>query len=257
MVIYKITNKVNQKIYIGLTRQPLKLRFRAHCFRKKTAISLAIHKYGKENFTVEVIDTASHIEELQIKERYHIAQCNSFYPNGYNLTIGGENSQITENTKNKISITLKKQNRPMNDDTKKAFNNYLKSKQQKVFQYTLDLQLVNIYSSLKEVSLIAGYSSKQLGRAIHNRTGIYKNYYWKLEKKEPRKPKPNPQRKTLYCFDLQGNRVAHYYPANSVENGYFHLSTICYAISKQKAYKGHYWSYDKNFTNRSRAAVII
>ena len=53
MIIYKITNSINGKIYIGQTRQALKERFRQHCKAKTGAISFSIKKYGKENFCSE------------------------------------------------------------------------------------------------------------------------------------------------------------------------------------------------------------
>ena len=53
--IYKITNKVNGKIYIGRTKNSLKARFKDHCSKNSAcvAISNAIKKYGKESFKIE------------------------------------------------------------------------------------------------------------------------------------------------------------------------------------------------------------
>jgi group I intron endonuclease len=62
-VIYKITNIVNGKCYIGQTIKTIKQRFNKHFYLSKqkipiTAISKAIKKYGKENFIIEEIDYA-------------------------------------------------------------------------------------------------------------------------------------------------------------------------------------------------------
>lgn len=96
MFIYKITNKVNGKIYIGLTSNTIKSRFSCHIRDSKTAkkgIDAAIRKYGKENFIVEEIDTAHTIEELNSKEQYWIAFYNSTNNKiGYNQTLGGGGS---------------------------------------------------------------------------------------------------------------------------------------------------------------------
>jgi group I intron endonuclease len=94
MIIYKITNSINDKIYIGLTRRPLKERFRQHCWassngvEKKSKIARAIRKYGKENFKIEEIEKCQSLQELGERERYWI----NFYDsrkNGYNILSGG------------------------------------------------------------------------------------------------------------------------------------------------------------------------
>lgn len=90
-VIYKITNKINNKIYIGQTTNSVESRWRSHCcFKKnKTAISMAIKKYGKNNFDIEIIDGATNQAELNYKEFILIHINNSLAPNGYNLKKGG------------------------------------------------------------------------------------------------------------------------------------------------------------------------
>lgn len=113
MIIYKITNKVNGKIYIGQTVQKLIDRWSDHSrpcsgrHKNGSVIAAAIHKYGKENFTVEQIDTAETLEELNIKEITYIKALNTLSPNGYNLELGGDSKRCHEETKAKISATLK------------------------------------------------------------------------------------------------------------------------------------------------------
>lgn len=109
MIIYKITNKINGKIYIGQTRSTLKKRFNQHCEkRNNTAISLAIKKYGKLNFEIEIIyNNILTIEELNKKEIECISKYNSLSPNGYNVEIGGNQSKQSEETKIKKSKKLK------------------------------------------------------------------------------------------------------------------------------------------------------
>lgn len=99
--IYKITNIVNNKIYIGLTTQTIKERWRQHvssAYSKKSksyneVFKKAIRKYGENSFRIEEIDNASTLEELKEKERYWIAYYNCCYANGgigYNGTEGGD-----------------------------------------------------------------------------------------------------------------------------------------------------------------------
>lgn len=94
--IYKITNNVNGKIYIGQTIQTVKERFYQHCATKcsdsvlNMAIHRAIKKYGKSNFTIEVIEEVDK-DSLNDREKFWIEYYNS-YNNGYNSTRGGQDS---------------------------------------------------------------------------------------------------------------------------------------------------------------------
>lgn len=93
--IYKITNKINGKIYIGQTSLSVEDRFNAHVYNAETNcqfhLSKAIRKYGKENFIFESIDYALTKKEINEKEIYWIKELksnNRLY--GYNMTYGGE-----------------------------------------------------------------------------------------------------------------------------------------------------------------------
>lgn len=99
--IYKITNQVNNKIYIGQSKR-IKERWQEHLRSgqpekysikerdSKVPIHLAMQKYGVENFKFEIIEECLE-EELNDKERYWISYYNSNNKEkGYNLTIGGQ-----------------------------------------------------------------------------------------------------------------------------------------------------------------------
>lgn len=113
MYIYMIINKVNNKKYIGLTINPIQKRFYAH---KNTALNgggyylhSAMRKYGVDNFSIKIIDTAENISVLKEKEKYYIQKYNTFL-NGYNLTKGGEFSSnsgfVIALDKNGITIRI-------------------------------------------------------------------------------------------------------------------------------------------------------
>jgi group I intron endonuclease len=111
-IIYKITNKVNGKIYIGQTTQTMELRWYGHCSdNEKTPLHNAIKKYGKDNFLVEEIDRGTTYYELNGKEIRYIKEFNSLsHDNGYNVMNGGRRmyvQNLSQETKNKISISRK------------------------------------------------------------------------------------------------------------------------------------------------------
>ena len=96
--IYKITNKINNKMYIGQTITTIKERMYKHYSNAKkatTGIDFAIGKYGKENFIVEEICSCPN-EDLNDLERFYIAKFDT-YNTGYNLTIGGQDSTTALN----------------------------------------------------------------------------------------------------------------------------------------------------------------
>lgn len=85
--IYKITNRINGKSYIGQSIN-IEKRFKQHCTGDKQLIDKVISKYGKENFTFEILEECS-IEKLDEREIKWISFYDSF-KHGYNLTTGGQ-----------------------------------------------------------------------------------------------------------------------------------------------------------------------
>lgn len=92
--IYKITNLINNKKYIGKTIETLEKRWKRHVYsalreENPYPLSRAIRKYGEEAFKIELIEEApdSELSELEIK---YIKIYNTFEGDGYNATIGGD-----------------------------------------------------------------------------------------------------------------------------------------------------------------------
>lgn len=94
--IYKITNKINNKVYIGQSIH-IERRFKEHmqsaAHSPKSVIHTAINKYGIENFTFEIVELCL-IEELDEKEVLYINKYNSAVPNGYNVQLGGNDNHL-------------------------------------------------------------------------------------------------------------------------------------------------------------------
>ena len=84
--IYKITNLLNNKIYVGQSTN-IEKRFYQHTIRNQQYIDQEIQKYGKENFSFEILETCLP-EQLNEREIYWIDYFKS-YDNGYNQNPGG------------------------------------------------------------------------------------------------------------------------------------------------------------------------
>ena len=89
--IYKIINKINNKIYVGQSVN-IQKRWYQHLYdanhRPMIGIDQAIKKYGAKNFQCELIEECS-ADELNDKEIYWIEKLNTFKGEGYNNSIGG------------------------------------------------------------------------------------------------------------------------------------------------------------------------
>ena len=115
--IYKVTNNVSGKIYIGKTKRKTRDRWLEHVRDAKNyplkniPLHKAIIKYGAENFQIETIETNVPEEELNYKEKYYIKKFNSTNSSiGYNATIGGDggmvSSKLSEKDVNEIKLIL-------------------------------------------------------------------------------------------------------------------------------------------------------
>ena len=173
MIIYKIENKLNGKVYIGQTIGTLQHRIGQHKSNAKrsSVISAAIRKYGWENFEAKIIDEAKSVEELNQKEVYWISYYKSVAPNGYNLEAGGKNAINEENTRLKIS-----------EANKGRFLGEKSPRSKKVYQFSLDGHFIAEYASAREASRIHKISSSQIASVCRKEHYIAKGYRWSYEK---------------------------------------------------------------------------
>jgi len=117
MEIYKITNKINGKIYIGKDT-----RNKKNYFGSGIVIKQAIKKYGKENFDKCILCECNNYEELNDKEKHYII----FY-NSIGRSYGGDGfSGITQETIDKI--VLKNTGKKRTDESRKKMSDASKNK---------------------------------------------------------------------------------------------------------------------------------
>lgn len=97
MIIYKTTNLVNNKIYIGKQIRPNKNYLGSGLILKE-----AIKKYGRKNFKKEILETCDDKETLSEREKYWISFYNSRNREiGYNITVGGDGGSTNNHWLNK------------------------------------------------------------------------------------------------------------------------------------------------------------
>lgn len=127
--IYKITNLVNGKIYIGYTGQTVDERYREHLIesrrRPRLELHRAIKKYGIESFTVECVYQSLSKEHILDMEthfiKYYSSHCEDGH--GYNMNYGGQGGNIkTAAQRLELSKKMKINNPSKNPETRKKIS---------------------------------------------------------------------------------------------------------------------------------------
>lgn len=158
--VYKITNLINNKIYIGVTSKDINKRFNEHItdsrkekIRNKRPLQMDIYNFGRDNFKIELIESLNTSKDEAMKiESFWINHYNSFNdPCGYNNTPGGYGRQKITNEKEKeiISYYLIKHNIKetalnfnIHEDTVKSILN--KHNIKSLFIYNNKIKMLNL-----------------------------------------------------------------------------------------------------------------
>jgi group I intron endonuclease len=208
--IYKITNKIDNKIYIGQTIGDLERRWKGHLNKGSNCryLKYAINKYGVDNFDFKLVCITfdNQLDDMEIK---YIEQYNSLVPNGYNLRMGGNSGRHNAETKQKISETLKKRydnglirlnnpriGKPLSEITKKKLSEAHKGKKisqesinkriisrrkNKIIQLDIDGNILNSFDSCKEAGEYIGTTTSNICMCCNGKTTTAKGYVWKYK----------------------------------------------------------------------------
>lgn len=180
MFIYKITNKVNNKVYIGQSVRPIKKRFNRHINdainnKLDTHFARAIRKYGKDNFICEVIDIANNQKDLTLKEQYWIQYYDSVKM-GYN-----ETDAISKCGGNTYASKTKEELLGISEKIRKSKVGKLNPNSKSVKCYNIETKEELFFETVKECQ---EYFGEKYHRVISNRVlnktiSLYKNV-WRI-----------------------------------------------------------------------------
>lgn len=158
-IVYKATNIINNKVYIGATTTSLNQRMQEHLRHAKdinTDFAKDIIKYGGSNFDWEILQEADSKDELYKLEKYYIEKYNTFQSDkGYNMTNGG-----VKNYKLSNKSTA-----------------YLYGSKNPAAKKIIDLNTLKIYETIKYLSNDIGYSSQSIRKSILHNTPLNNHYY--------------------------------------------------------------------------------
>lgn len=212
MIIYCITNDVNDKIYIGQSTKTLEERIMWHrnafVSAPYTHLYQAMHKYGWDMFHFTVIDdSATTKQELDELEKYYIKKYDSIV-HGYNMTEGGESNPMDcEKSRSKHNARMRDPNvrSRISESMKKSY----------LDRGGPSAEHRKHLSDQKK----AMYASKQ-GDEV--RAKFRANYTFTPEHREAAN---EGRRKGVYCIDTESNIIAEFHTVKDaaqwwLENGY-------------------------------------
>ena len=210
-IVYKHTNKINNKSYIGITCQTLKNRSRKNGIGYKECIRFynAIKKYGWNNFNHEILYNNLTKEQAEQKEIELIAKHKTNNKNyGYNIQNGGNTiGRMAEETKNKISKALKgitlteehkrkigdAQTGEKNHNFGKKTSNEIKNKirignllhpssgcfkSHKVNQYDLEGNFIKTWNNMGEIKRELGINHSMISECCNGKQKTSGGYKW-------------------------------------------------------------------------------
>mgnify|MGYP000857226395 FL=1 len=154
--IYKLTNLVNNKIYVGATTEGASYRFRRHVIKANgggtTAICNAIREYGENNFKIETIELCKDLAHMNERENYWIVLLGATNPEiGYNNKLGGGVRFQSDETKEKIGI---------------LHRGKISENRKPILQYDINGIFVKEYPSIEAASEDTGISKTSIYRIL-------------------------------------------------------------------------------------------
>lgn len=143
--VYKITNNVNGKIYIGQKKSEKLLE---NYWGSGKLIVEAIKKYGKDNFSREVLEWCETKDELNQRERYFIEKFNARSPDvGYNLAVGGTVIGMNHSAETRAKMSASHKGKPKSEAAKRKMSEahkgkHLSEEHRKAISETLKISMV-------------------------------------------------------------------------------------------------------------------
>ncbi len=202
--VYKITNIVNNKVYIGITNQGHSVRYRHHIYEANSGSTFKVHrafaKYGEENMKIEVLDNCICDKSAKLAEISYIKEYNSMNDSfGYNMTTGGDGTfgrKHSEETKAKIRE--KAIGRKATEETKsrmrKARENFVakqhvinnlqiynQAKRKTILRYSKEGELIEKYLGITDLCKKYGYDRTMINKALSGKYKYAYGFIWKCE----------------------------------------------------------------------------
>lgn len=229
--IYIITCLINNKIYIGQTRNEIYDRWAGHKHdalknNNSMAICKAIRKYGIDNFKIELLEkiiTDSQDDlnnQLNAKEIYYIKQYHSLtHENGYNITIGGNNTGAAQKSK--------------------------------TYCYDPKGELIGVFDSRADAGKYIGVKGEDIS-AVILRKGLCRGYYFSSSPIFDYNIQHPMKERKIKSYDYDGNMIAEYdnaFQAATIINGIpENIYNTCMGLHASA--HGYIWRFSEDYFNK-------
>lgn len=272
--IYKIENKINNKLYIGKTLYSIERRWTQHKqnFKRKDLKHLKLYnaflKYGIDNFTISEVEYVEDPKLLSKREQYWIDYYDTFY-NGYNCSLGGDGlqlydydliwkywqegknikqiSELLECNDYVVRTCLDLHNVSTEERKARSIKNVLETYnklKRKVQQIDINTnQIINTFESIANAANFIHGDNSNISKACKNNRIAY-GYKWQYV--DMPQEKRNFTKKKVEQFDLQTGKTIKTYEsiseaARAVNGDSSYISKVCRGI--QKSSKGFGWRF--------------
>lgn len=185
--VYMHTNKINGKMYIGITGQKPRKRWKnGYGYDTGCYFRNAIDKYGWDNFEHTILMTHLLEEQAKIIEIELIHKYNTTNRDvGYNRTLGGDGNSgsfMTEETKEKLrefnlGKTLSEETKQKMSKSRMGDKNW---KAKKVKQYTVDGKFIKLWDCISDAARELGIGYKAISKACCGKSNTSGGYKWIL-----------------------------------------------------------------------------
>ena len=184
-IVYIHKNKINNKVYIGITCQKPNHRWGTGSgYKKQVKFYNAICKYGWDNFEHLILFENLSFEEAKKKEIKMIKKYNSFSKKyGYNSTKGGEGSNgVPCSEEKKIKISKANKGHKFSNETKKLMSKLKIGKKPINCKKVLCIETGVIYDSMHTAEKETGAKFKNISKVCKGEYGrkTAGGYHWKL-----------------------------------------------------------------------------
>lgn len=212
-IIYKIINDINDKVYIGQTRQLLSRRWAKHLsdsLTKDTHLYRAMQKYGVDHFQIIPVEENIPVELLNEREQYWIQEFNSF-KEGYNSTIGGDCGSFPSTP---------------------------------VYQYSMTGEFIAKYESANEAERITNCLHQNILKVCKGILRQCDGYLWSFDQVDHLEIRPSKRERKVAQYDENHNLIKIWDrvkdAAASVHVEPTHITRACRTQYKCHSY---YWNY--------------
>ncbi len=194
MIIYQVCNQVTGKLYVGYTKQTIERRWSRHCKHtyegSHCVLHRAIQKYGRDAFTVTLLEECSEENVLDAKRRW-IAKLNTMLPNGYNMTLGGDGTLGRKNSpEERARRSLAARKRFKNPLERAKMSDSRAASQKRVLQYVKE-DVVE-YASLKAAERVTGVPRNHIRDVCLGRRYFAGGFVWRFQDLYVRDSSPLP-----------------------------------------------------------------